>query len=292
MFTQKYPNNIRTVSGTATVYEDDVTLNCDTSGAAVTVPLMSITANYWSTQYKLLVVDASNNAATNNITITAPIGCKINGASSVTINTNGGSAVVTIVNNTNYNACISSTGSSSASLPYFYAQKLMQDAVTTYITQDGAGKFSVLSGQAQSTYSSSTSSNLSGFNATTGVWTVPTTGYYSISAKMVTRLLDGDVNSIVDGGGVGWMTSGNGYMAIAVVNTGGGGLPAQVVCSEKQTILTDLVSDINIECTADLFYLTAGSTIQVYVLNKTNHDVMGMASNPTCYIDFSAIKIS
>lgn len=103
LFEQKYPNTIRTISGLVnTPYQDDCVLECDTSLGAVTLDLLGIPANKWSTQYKLYVVDKSNNAGTNNITINAPVGFKINGASSVVINSNGASFVIRVAGNTNY----------------------------------------------------------------------------------------------------------------------------------------------------------------------------------------------
>jgi len=103
LFIQKYPNNIRTISGLINVpFQDDVVLECDTLLSPVVIDLQTIPANYWSTQYKLYVVDKTNNASVNNITINAPIGYKINGASSVIISQNGGSYLIRISSNTNY----------------------------------------------------------------------------------------------------------------------------------------------------------------------------------------------
>jgi phage baseplate assembly protein gpV len=100
--TQLYPNPSRIVVGTPTIYNDDVVLYCDTTLAAVTINLLDIPDAYWSTQYKLYIVDFKNNASTHNITINAGSGQTINAASSVTINTNGGSAIVRISGNTTY----------------------------------------------------------------------------------------------------------------------------------------------------------------------------------------------
>lgn len=111
LFEQKYPNNIRTIIGLINVpFQDDSVLECDTSLGVVGVQLISIPANFWSTQYKLYVVDKSNNASVNNITITAPVGFKINGASSVTIIANGGSYLIRVSSNTDY-VCQYSAGS-------------------------------------------------------------------------------------------------------------------------------------------------------------------------------------
>ena len=102
LYAQQYPNPQRIVTGTPTIYNDDVVLYCDTTLAAVTINLLDIPNDYWMTTYKLYVVDNSNNAATNNITINAGSGQTINAASSVTININGGSAIVRISGNTTY----------------------------------------------------------------------------------------------------------------------------------------------------------------------------------------------
>ena len=98
----KYPTTQRTVSGTVPVYPDDVVLNCDTSSGAVVIELAEIPDDYFSTQYKLYVVDISNNASVNNITIVAGIGQTINATASIQITTNGGSIEVLISGNTTY----------------------------------------------------------------------------------------------------------------------------------------------------------------------------------------------
>jgi hypothetical protein len=103
LFEQKYPNNIRTIIGLINIpFQDDSVLECDTTLSPVAIQLIGIPANAWSTQYKLYIVDKSNNASVNNIVISAPIGYKINGALSVTINANGGSYLIRVASNTNY----------------------------------------------------------------------------------------------------------------------------------------------------------------------------------------------
>jgi hypothetical protein len=106
-FQQIYPNNTRTISGLLnTPKQDDVVLLCNTTSAPVQLTLLApATQNgvgFWSTQYKLYVIDSGNNAAVNNITINAPVGCLVNGLSSFTINTNGATLLLRIVSNTNY----------------------------------------------------------------------------------------------------------------------------------------------------------------------------------------------
>jgi hypothetical protein len=117
LFSTKYPNNQSVVSGTYTVFKDDVTILCDTSTAPVTINLLQIPSNggytkqgNWSTQYKLYVVDFNDNSATNNITIVAPTGFKINGQPSIILNSNGGSVIVRIASNLDYIAFSSASG--------------------------------------------------------------------------------------------------------------------------------------------------------------------------------------
>jgi hypothetical protein len=113
MFSTTYQNNQRIVSGNVPVFNDDVVLLCNTSTAAVTINLSEISANYWNTTWKLYVNDNSNNAATNNITINAGSGQTINGLSSLTINTNGGQALIRVSSNSSFIAELSSGGGSS-----------------------------------------------------------------------------------------------------------------------------------------------------------------------------------
>jgi hypothetical protein len=108
--TQKYPNPSRTISGANnTVFADDVILMCDTTTAPVSLNLQEIPPSNWSVQYKLYVVDKVNNAATNNITINAPIGTLINNASSLIISSNLGCILIQICSDTNYVATKSNT---------------------------------------------------------------------------------------------------------------------------------------------------------------------------------------
>lgn len=100
---QKYQNTSRTITGLLNdVYTSDVLLFCDTSSGAVALNLLEIPADFWNTNYKLYVIDLSNNAQTNNITINAPVGYQVNNSSSFVISTNGGIALIRIVNNTDY----------------------------------------------------------------------------------------------------------------------------------------------------------------------------------------------
>lgn len=107
LFEQKYPNNIRQISGLNNIpFQDDVVLEVDTTLGAASINLLDIPVNggfgYWSTQYKLYIVDKSNNAGVNNITVNAPVGSKINGGASFTISSNGASLLVRVASNNNY----------------------------------------------------------------------------------------------------------------------------------------------------------------------------------------------
>lgn len=108
LFSTKYPNNIRTVTGPVTdgLYKDDSVILCNTSLGAVTINLDTIPASHWNTTAKIYISDISDNAAINNITIVAPFGFTINGASTLVINVNNGGAVVRILNNTAFQASL------------------------------------------------------------------------------------------------------------------------------------------------------------------------------------------
>ena len=97
-----FPNISRIVAGSVTLFPNDGILLCDTSIAPVTMTLLEIPANSWQTTWKLYVLDNSNNALAQNITISAPVGYTINGVSNIVINVNGGGCVVTITSNTTF----------------------------------------------------------------------------------------------------------------------------------------------------------------------------------------------
>ena len=103
-----YPNTSRTISGLINpVFRTDSILLCDTTTGAVAIQLAEIPQGYWSTQYRLYVIDSSGLANVNNITITAPVGYTINGSSSVTINVANGRCILKISSDTTYLASFS-----------------------------------------------------------------------------------------------------------------------------------------------------------------------------------------
>ena len=104
----KFPNTSRVISGQVNfVFDSDLILLCNTSSGAVNLLLLEIPENHFNTQYKLYVVDNSNNAVNNNITITAPTGYTIQGSNTAKITSNGGVCIVTISSNKSYSAFFS-----------------------------------------------------------------------------------------------------------------------------------------------------------------------------------------
>lgn len=102
LFIQQYPNNIRTIFGLInTVFQDDSVLVCNTALVPTAITLLEIPADYWSTQYKLYIVD-SGNASAQNITINAPSGFTINGQSSFVMSANNSSLIIRVASNKNY----------------------------------------------------------------------------------------------------------------------------------------------------------------------------------------------
>jgi hypothetical protein len=99
----KYKNPQRKISGVGNkVTNADTILLCETSLGAVSLDLLQIPDDQWNTSYKLYVVDFSNNAGTNNITINAPVGFTINNLSSIVISTDGVGVVITVSSSTGY----------------------------------------------------------------------------------------------------------------------------------------------------------------------------------------------
>jgi hypothetical protein len=113
----KYPNTSRTVSGASVaVFNNDVILAVDTTTLACSINLPEIAVGYWSTTWRLYIYDSTNNAAINNITINAGSGQKINNASSIVISVNGGGAVIQVINNTNFLASTTASGTAITSV--------------------------------------------------------------------------------------------------------------------------------------------------------------------------------
>jgi hypothetical protein len=409
MYAQKYPNPTRVVSGTITVNNDDVVLGCNTSTGAVVLNLQAIAQNYWNTNWKLYIYDASNNASVNTITINSGTGQTINGASSLVISTNGAGCLIRILNNTVFVATLTASGgggvtnganvgtglgqvfktlvgtilnfktikagtnvtitnnadditidvsgggavssvaatppitssgganpnistsmntnaligrgtagvgvmeeitlgtnlslsgntlNAATSLPYLYAVLTMTNSSITYLPINGTlttAPRSVLLGTTITNFSSS-AGTITGFAPVTGVWQVPATGYYYLSANLIIRLKADDVDSNVNSVGLSWvdpLPAEQGSMAIGIIQLPSGTSTNIVALSNKQHI-TNQISDINIT-TSGLISASVGDLILVNVLNKTLINVAGFASDPLIEdmrIQFTAIKIS
>jgi hypothetical protein len=104
------------------IQTDEVRLLCDTSLAPVVINLPEISAlnGFWNV--KILVVDKSQNAATNNITINATGGNNIGSDTTEVINKNGGAIEFQVLSLTNWLATLSAemTGGSAPSGAFIY----------------------------------------------------------------------------------------------------------------------------------------------------------------------------
>lgn len=110
--------NTKWITGVSSyiVSGDDDVLNVDTSSNAVLIILPNIkNAGLDLFPKKIFINDASNNAATNNITI-ASVGCNVNGAASTTIDTNNGTAECETSGSADWLINKSTDGSGGASL--------------------------------------------------------------------------------------------------------------------------------------------------------------------------------
>jgi len=176
LYSTTYKNLYRVVSGTITINNDDCILYCDTSSGAVTINLIDIPSNYWSTQYKLYVVDYSDNAGTNNITINAPTGFTINNSSSLVLNVNGASAIVRVSGNTTYISEISNSGSSAT--PF---------EGTNWSFVYGNGSHTANATQLQNAYTSAKTETPNGspLSATNRFTIIVGSGYYSFSSNFL-----------------------------------------------------------------------------------------------------------
>lgn len=138
MYSTQYQNPTRIVTGTPTLTNSDVVLYCDTTSSPVILNLLDIPNNYWQTTWKLYVIDYSNNAATNNITINAGSGQTINGQSSLVISTNGGEAFVRIQSNTSFLGILAQTGTPATNIDTGWVDLLGFDFYPVSITKPQA----------------------------------------------------------------------------------------------------------------------------------------------------------
>lgn len=210
LFSQQYNKQSRTITGVGNLlFQDDVILLCNTTTGAVSLTLLDIPANVWSTQSKLYVVDSGNNASVNNITINAPVGFTVNGQASTTINTNGGCVIINPVSNTNYlsigsggggGACCTITPITNANMlilintnaveptklylitdaQYSDGGVLVQGITTNSISVEGRGYFYNADYQLVGNYS-----GVSGFGSALGIWYSSYAGAVSIGDVVI-----------------------------------------------------------------------------------------------------------
>jgi len=165
MFSTKYPNTSRTVSGLTAVFNTDSILEVDTSTVGATINLGIIAQGFWNTTWKLYVFDKSNNAAVNNITINAGAGQTINGQSSLVINTNGGGVLIRIISNTKFLGSltiVSSTGITLTTTGSSGAATLVGSTLNIPIYSGGGGSSLEIKNQGTTLTTAATSINFAG----------------------------------------------------------------------------------------------------------------------------------
>lgn len=174
-----YPNISRVISGAAILSPNDGILLCNTSSAPVTMTLLEIPAGFWQTTWKLYVLDNSNNAGTNNITISVPSGYTINNASTLVINTNGGGVVVTIASNTSFFGQVSPLPSGGG------GGGVTSVGGTLPIASSGGATptISIADAVADGTTKGAATFNASDFNSASGVISIDYTNGQSASAS-------------------------------------------------------------------------------------------------------------
>lgn len=179
---------------------------------------------------------------------------------------------------------------------FVYATKNLF-ATSASFAPNTSGQRSFLSGTRVLEWSSQIQSSITGFVLSTGTWTVPVAGIYSINARLVTRLLGTDVDSNVDISSNGWITEippDGGFIAIGVYVERGMTPNTNVICSNKQFVTSSVISDVNVDCSCQAYALQVGDLVKINILNKTNNNIEGFASSalPDCVIEFSALQIA
>jgi hypothetical protein len=107
----------------SSIYQDSIFVICNTSLAPVNIILPSVDETKSFSNF-ILISDASENASTNNITISTAVGQTINNASSIVINVDGGSCLCLV---------------SSSSLNQIGGQPITSKWVALQSNQSGGG---------------------------------------------------------------------------------------------------------------------------------------------------------
>lgn len=318
----KYKTPFRIVTGTPQLFPNDVVLLCDTLLAPVVINLLDIPTNYWSTQWKLYIVDFSNNSAVNNITINAGVGQLVNGVASFVINTNGAYSKITVGADAKFLSqnstvtggggggysiiqdegvplplqtvidfqgagvtAINGVGKTIITIPgggggassFLFARKSLFIPPAIYVPVAGALTRSVVNGTPMTDFNFKNESGVTGFDLPTGAWIVDVTGWYSASAKLITRIDPASVDSN-NNLGTFWMAlpppDGLGSISLALISQN-----TNILCSNKQ-LVTQNTSDINIDCSVEAVFLQAGDRVVTRILNKTDYDIVAVGTNP------------
>lgn len=179
---------------------------------------------------------------------------------------------------------------------YLYARLDMTNPASPYIAPSGtlgSTPRSILNGLTIDKYGTVDNSGITGFVAASGIWTVPTSGYYFVSGNLITRINETDIDSNVDAGGQSWVAGAEiGFMAVGIIRTPSLSATSDVLHSNKQYV-TELISDINV-MTSGLVYLQQGDEVSLKVLNKTNVTIYGFASSVSIEnmkVEFSAVRV-
>jgi hypothetical protein len=234
LYSTTYQNLYRSVSGTITINNDDSMLYCNTSSGAVVINLIDIPTDRWSTQYKLYVIDNSNNAATNNITINAPTGFTINGSSSFVMSTNGESCIVKISSNTNFIAESSISGGGGVVIAF---------EGTNWSFVYGNGTHTANATQLQNAYNSAKTKTPNGLplSATNRFTVIVGAGYYEFAS---TFTLDTDFIDIVSlTGKTDVILSGAGTISVATDNVKINGISVLTKAFQISTSSTDIICE-------------------------------------------------
>lgn len=91
------------------VLTGNIYFNCNSTAGAISITLPEIADLLWGWNCRIHVIDTAATADSNAITITAGGSDKINGAATLVINQENASAILEIVNQTNWNAGLSSS---------------------------------------------------------------------------------------------------------------------------------------------------------------------------------------
>lgn len=153
---------------------------------------------------------------------------------------------------------------------------------------------SVISGYSIIEWGSKTESGVTSFDTITGIFTATVAGWYTLNMRLVTRINATSVDDDTNGSGSHWMSpaTSTGFIAIGLVLTTAGG-NTQMIASNKQ-LVTQNISDVNIDTTCGSYYLNVGDAVGTKLLNYTNYPVAGFTSSaglPDCVFEFTAIKI-